>query len=585
MALVVNTIPASQLVNAIPSVLPAGGGALNLSGMFLTTNPRVPLNSALALSFISAEAVGAYFGYSSNEYQEALVYFNGYTGATAIAGAMWFTQYPIASVAAYIRGGVVSALTLAQLQAISGTLAISINATPHSGSVNLSAATSFSNAARIIATDLSLPVLTTASFTGSVTSDVLTVTVLASGTIAPGQTLVGTSLTTDVSIVLQLTGTPGDVGTYTTTTTTNAASEAMTTTTPAVSYDSVSGAFVITSSTTGAASAIAYATTGAVATSLALTQATGAILSQGAIAATPDAFMTALTGYVQNWATFTTLSDPDGGSGNTQKLLFAAWTNGQNNRYAYIPFDNDIVATEQGSSEPLGVQLATANYSGTAPIYEPSTLYGPAFIMGIAAAINFNTPQGATAFAARSQTGLVPGVTNGQIAANLIANGYNFYGAYATANYPFNELQPGLISGPFAWLDAYIEQIWLNAGLQLSLVQLRENVGTIPYNAYGNALIESAFVGSPQNPGPVDAAVSFGMIQPGVTLSSSQATEVNNMAGGLNIVPTLQTRGWYLYIGTASPTVRAARGSPPIIFFYTQGGNVQTINVASVEVA
>ena len=54
----------------------------------------------------------------------------------------------------------------------------------------------------------------TSSVTGSITDDVLTVTVIGSGTVYPGTTISGTNVVTGTMIVSQLSGTAGGVGTY-----------------------------------------------------------------------------------------------------------------------------------------------------------------------------------------------------------------------------------------------------------------------------------------------------------------------------------------------------------------------------------
>jgi hypothetical protein len=82
--------------------------------------------------------------------------------------------------------------------------------------------------------------------------------------------------------------------------------------------------FQLVVQTAGHTSAITFAS-GAVAASLSLTQATGAVVSPGADAATPGAFMTGVTLQTQNWATFQTVFDPDNGEGNDQKFAFAIW--------------------------------------------------------------------------------------------------------------------------------------------------------------------------------------------------------------------------------------------------------------------
>jgi hypothetical protein len=54
----------------------------------------------------------------------------------------------------------------------------------------------------------------TFSVTGSLADDVLTVTVVGSGTVYPGSTISGTGIATGTQIVAQVTGTTGGVGTY-----------------------------------------------------------------------------------------------------------------------------------------------------------------------------------------------------------------------------------------------------------------------------------------------------------------------------------------------------------------------------------
>jgi hypothetical protein len=67
------------------------------------------------------------------------------------------------------------------------------------------------------------------SVTASITSNVMTVTAVGSGTLAPGQPIAGGTTTPGTTIVAQLTGTPGGIGTYSTTTTANVVSGTLTT--------------------------------------------------------------------------------------------------------------------------------------------------------------------------------------------------------------------------------------------------------------------------------------------------------------------------------------------------------------------
>jgi len=571
------TIPANRLVQINPSVLAGGGSALQLIGLFLTENTRVPTGQVLALP--DALSVSNYFGASSEEYDQALDYFAGYAGATAAPGSVLFFQYAPSATSAYLRGGSTGAMTLAQLQAISGTMSVVVDGvTKNSGSVNFNSppVTSFSNAAEVLGAALGIEGVTTASVTGSISGTTFTVASVTSGSIAVGDVLSGTGVTANTYVTGFLGGT-GGVGTYSVSPSQVAASQTISVFQPGVFFDSIASGFVINSGTTGPTSTLAYAT-GSLATSLFLTQATGAVLSQGIAALNPTTAMTKVISLTQDWCSFTHIFDPDNGSGNANKLLFSQWTSQQNNRYAYVPGDSDSSPTQsQSAPSSLGAEIAAAGYSGTIPTWQIDGTYRtPAFIMGAIAAIDFTALNGRVTLAYKSQPGIVPSVEDATTASNLEANGYNYYGAWATAAQQFQGLAPGSISGPFKFIDSYVNQIWMTSQFQLALMLLLFQARSIPYNPAGNDMI-SAALGD-----PIQAAVNFGAIRSGVILSQQQAIEVNTAAGVPGVDKILTTRGWYLQVLPASPEVRAARGSPPCTFWYTDGGSVQKINLASI---
>lgn len=580
------TIDASQLVSVTPSVLAAGGSAVDIIGLVLTNSARVPLGQVL--SFPSAAAVQSYFGPTSREAQIAGGgaglgggYFGGFTGSNKLPANILFAQYNTSAVSAYLRGSNVSALSVAQLQAINGTLSVTIDGVTKSGTVNLSAATSFTNAATIVADTLDIEGAQGAAFTAAIAGTTMTVSAVTSGTLAQGQFIVGPGVAADTYITGLGTGS-GGIGTYTVNNTQNVVSEALTSNVPGVSFDSISGGFMVSSASTGASSLLTYAS-GTAAASLGLTQANGAVLSQGAVAATPSAFMNTLIAQNNNWVCFMTSFDPDGGGGNAQKLAFAAWKNSKNNRYAYVCWDRDITPTQSvPATSSLGSLLANNNDSGTFLQWEPSYLNQAAFICGAAASIDFSETNGRISFAYKAQAGLVAGVTDPTVATNLggnpqgsdRGNGYNFYGAYANANQNFVWEQRGFVTGPFRWFDSYINQIWFNSFAQSALLNLLSTVKSIPYDASGQALMEAALAT------PINAALNFGMFGPG-PLTSAEATAVNAQAGAV-IAPALQTNGYYLQILAADPAARVSRTTPPATFWFLDLGAVQSINLASV---
>jgi hypothetical protein len=570
------TIPASAIVNVTPSVLSAGGSALDLSMLMLTNGTRVPIGTVA--QFASAAAVSSYFGPSANETALAAVYFQGFEGSQVKPGNVLFAQYPTVAVPAFLRGGNVSALTLAALQAINGTLTVIVDGYARTaGSLNLAAAASFSAAATIIGTALNASPATQASFTGVIAGTTLTASSFSGSPIAIGQTVVGAGITAGTIITALGSGTGGN-GTYTVNNSQSVSSEAMTTqpTPVVVTYDSISGGFVVTSGVTDGASSIVFAT-GTTAAALDLTLVTGAVTSQGASASTPSGFMNGIANTTQNWATFMTAFNPDN-SGNTNKLAFSAWNSGQNSRYAYICVDTDASPTTQvPATNSLGYLISQAGYTGTCLIYDPSGSFSlAAFVGAVAASLNFSKTNGRTTFSYASAPGLTATVTDPTVATNLIANGYNFYGAYAGASQSFTFFQTGQISGPFKWMDSYLNQIWLNNSFQLSLLNLLSTVNSIPYNAAGNALIEAALADS------ITAGLNFGVFRAGVVPSASQAAQVN-AAAGVTISTVLAQRGWYLQVLTPSATVRQARGTPNCNFWYMDGQSVQKISLNSVN--
>lgn len=337
-----------------------------------------------------------------------------------------------------------------------------------------------------------------------------------------------------------------------------------------VTYDSIRQAFVITSSTTGATSTISYVS-GTLAASLFFTQATGAVASQGAIAATPAAAMDAIKTVTLNWATFMTLWEPL----IADKLAFSAWTNAQNKRFMYSEWDTDITATQSGNQTSLGPQLKAINSSGTSPFY--GTAVHAAFVCGFGASIDFAATNGRPTAAYKSQNGLATSVSDATIAANLKANGFNYYGSVATAADQFQFMMDGVVSGDFAYIDSYLCQIRLNSQFQLALINLLIASPSIPYNDAGYSLIEAACLD------PINEALNFGSIRANVPLSAQQKALVNASAG-VQIDTVLSSRGWYLQILPATAQVRAARGTPPIKFFYADGGSIQHIEMASIAI-
>jgi Protein of unknown function (DUF3383) len=354
----------------------------------------------------------------------------------------------------------------------------------------------------------------------------------------------------------------------------------------AVTWNAVSSAFVFTTTVTGAPATLSFAT-GTLAAGLQISANSGALLSQGAILDTPATAMANVVANSQNWATMVTLWEPT----ITDKENFAVFFNSQNDEFLYAGWDSDPNASVQGNTTCFGAVATLAGYNSVTAISgdpalaaaQGTTLGALAlnvaiFVAGSIASINFQQTGGRRNLAFTSSTGnVLPTCANLQISKNLTANGYNFYGSYATANQGFIFLYNGQMFGPFKSIVRYINQIWLNSQFQLANLTLLTSVGSVGYDPNDYGLIRNSLLA------PITAGINFGAIRTGVVLSALQIAEVNQAAGA-NVASIIQTQGYYLQIKDPGAAARALGQTPIVNFWYTDGGDILQINMASLDI-
>ena len=502
------SIPASSIVSINPEVLPAGGSAFSLNGLFLTQNLLMPTGKLL--SFPSVTAVQNFFGVASTEAAHAAIYFAGFDNSTIKPNAMVFAPFNLSARAAWLQSGNLAGITLAELQVLTGTITLTINGTTvTSSSINMSSDSSFTVAAATIQ----------AAFTGTV---------------------------------------------------------------PTVTWDAVQSVFIFTSPTTGSASTISFGDSGTLSTALLLTSTGGATISQGAVADTPTSAMTNAYNAGQNWITFKLLFIPAGGT--TDMEAYAAWSAAQNGRFLYVAEDTTSAAVVNGSTTCFGYIALQNKYNGVMCVSGDLSICQVAdiqnlgtFVCGSIGAIDFSQANGSTSLAFRSLSVLNPTCNNLATANILIANGYNYYGSYATANNGFIFFYNGNLPGLFGRDYRLINNVWMNDQMQVALMTLMTTILQFPYNAAGYSLERAALTD------PINAALNFGAIRTGVTLSAAQVAEVNSQSG-VNAAPVIQTQGFYLQILDPGATVRAAGGSPITNFWYTDGGSVLKISLPTIDI-
>jgi len=590
------SIPASADVAVQPGVLGTGGSPLSLNAVWGTDSTSVPIGSVPG--FPNLQSVKDYFGDNSQEAVMAAVYFSGFDNCTRLPGKLYFAQYNQNAVAGYLRSGSFAGVALSVLTALSGTLIMAVDGrTLTTPNINLSSATSFSDVANLIQAGLQG---TGATFTGtaSITSDVMTVTAVANGTLKVGDVV--HSGANSAAITSLGTGT-GGTGTYNLATIPDAASGTVTVSGPGVTvtYSSQLSAFTVLSPTTGATSSVGYAT-GTLAAGVKFQAAQGAVLSVGAIAATPASFWSRVTIAQQNFISVATTFELAKADQIALAQAVAADSPQGNERFMYVGETTDV--TLGAGAAPTSFPVLTENLNGRVAIFSqaPATVINPdgteqtigdvygkaaAFICGIAASINWSAANGRPTFKFRKNGLLNPSVVDLTVAENLDSNGgllanngTCYFSGVATSNANFQYLRQGGISGQWDWIDEYVAQVYLNSQFQTALLSFLLQVNAVGYNGPGFGSIRGAMQD------PIDEALNNGTIKKGVTLSGAQVQALIQATGGIDISGTLFQQGWYLQILDPGATARGNRTSPAMTFWYTDGGAVQQINLASIDI-
>ncbi len=338
-----------------------------------------------------------------------------------------------------------------------------------------------------------------------------------------------------------------------------------------VSWLPVQQQFVIESATSGNSSTITFAS-GPAADDLKFTQDTGATLSQGAAQSVHADYMNNLTKSNQAFALFTTIFTAD----NDDHLAFANWVNFTNYRFGYIGHDLSVDAITQNNITNVAYQIRQVySYSNVMMVY--GGVSEAAAVLSYSASVAYGALNGRTTLKFREFLGLQPLVNDGGTYDILLANGYSFYGQYGANAYLTNYFADGMISGPFKWSDSFLNQIWLNANLLARFVDLFKGRQSYAFNDKGYGAI-SAVVSS-----VAEVGKTFGAIQTGVNLDAAQKIQINGSVGK-DISSDLYVTGYYFYVPVQSAQNRAERNLKDAIFYYTDGGAIQSISMQSLMI-
>ena len=334
-----------------------------------------------------------------------------------------------------------------------------------------------------------------------------------------------------------------------------------------VTYDTVQSKFVITSTVTGASSTIGYGSAPASGTDLSavlgLTQALGAVLSQGNDALTVAENMERITTVTRNFVGFTTLT----AVAESVAVQYAAWADIDDD-YVYFYHSNDSTLLSKATNT-TSVPVALKAYNTTACVF--GDVYDAVFMLAIGASIKWDSANALKTWFAKSASGLNAKVLSDTEAEALESIRCNYVGQFATRNAEFTLLNRGCLSGTqYGFIDVLYGAIWLRARLQRGLMDCFAGSNRIPYNKNGYGIL-ATFIAE-----AVQEALGNGVIDIGLTISDSERITIMNEINE-DISVELLNNGYWYKIDDPTANARADRQSPVMAMYYTYAGSVQQI--------
>ena len=516
-------IPVTSTVNNVLS------GTKVFAGLALSANPLIPTTNPV-LSFASAAAVQAYFGVSSNEYTAATKYFKAFANSKTTAPYMYFGKYIYQAIAPYLYSGAYANTTtaLTALQAVTaGDFKITVNGTLYTTSgINLSGDASLSAVAATLQADIwaANPALNSGGL--------------------------------DLTVV----------------------------------YNGPTNQFLITVAGTGSGSTLSFAssTVQSVADLMNLTAANGAVLSQGQGIQTPAQNMATLQAQFTDQFTIffvdTLNGTMTGAGGDAINLGVAQWVSGQvasGNQYWFAAWSNEAALESASDTTSIFYQITQLAYVNCSVFDE--VLYNVsdrvAAVAGGLAALDLSQPNSALTIAFKNQLGLTTSVTDTAIAQIIGINpatgtgkGINYYGNIGVSGTKtnVNAFYGGWMTGPYAFVDNLIANVWTTVQIQTQLLSFFTLVPQIPNDPAGDAQVRAILNGV------MSGNVTNGIIGIGEVFS----TAINQQLIALGINPQEMTNNGYVIQKTPSTQAqRQARASAPWNIYYVQASAVQQIPV------
>lgn len=323
--------------------------------------------------------------------------------------------------------------------------------------------------------------------------------------------------------------------------------------------------FIVTSSTTGASSSVAYATAGTgtdISAQLKLTAATSASLLPGYAAETPVECAAVLADMSNAWygLMFQASVQPT----DEQSLDVSSFIEALDVRRIYGVTITDAEVLDSTVTDDLASLQKAAGYLRSFCQYSENA-YAIASLFGRAFSVNFNAQNSTITLMYKQEPSVVPATLTTTQANTLKAKRCNVF-----VNYDNDTaiIQYGVMSGP-AYIDEIHNLDWFQNAVQNACYNLLYTSSTkIPQTDAGSNQLVNVINGVCQE------AVNNGMVAPGTWTSS---TEFGQLTTGMYL-----KSGYYVYVqpmALQSQADRETRVAPPIKIAIKLAGAIQELDV------
>ena len=519
------TIPSSVIANVIPGVLSPGGTGLVMNSLVLTENVTLPTNTvqSFALTGGSAQSVSDFFGPSSAEYAYASIVAAGIVNGTQLPSAILFASYNGTSArAATLTTGSFANYSLAEMQAITGVLTLTVDGAAHtSSSISLTGVTTQSLMAAAIQAAFSSPNFTVAwnavSSQFVFTSDSTGV----NSTITYGTGTISTNLLTTSAAGAVL-------------------SQGAATDTPSAAMDRI----------------------------WQLNQNWASMVTLFEPSLSDKKLFAAWFSEQNGQVVYPAWDSDSNASVNGGAGTFGVWAKA-NKVNGVMCLGGDPAL---GSLAPLCLNeaafvqsmIASINYSQTnGSITFAGKSPNSAAVLPTCA--NLQTYENLLA--------------NGYSCYGSFASRNQGFTFFSNGNMPGKIPWAGLYVDQI-WLNAQFELALLTLYTNVNKVPY----DPYGYGLVRAALVGQNNTGAATDNGPINNALNNGVIQKGVSLTALQASAINSAAGNSNAATAVQNNGWYLQILDPGAEARNAGQTPIINFWYTSGGAILQFSMDSINV-